>query len=62
MRLCLFNKYIAHTESLFKSLKLLKIQDIYVLTVLKFYYKHCHNQPSPSAGVYLPNLLFSSPI
>ena len=38
------NKYNAHTEPLFKSLELLKIQDIYVLTVLKFYYKHCHNQ------------------
>ena len=44
VRVITLNKYNAHTEPLFKSLELLKIQDIYVLTVLKFYYKHCHNQ------------------
>ena len=33
------SKYNAHTEPLFKRLKLLKIEDIYKLTAIKFYYK-----------------------
>ena len=38
------NKFNAHTDPIFKSLGFLKIQDIHRLNVLKFYYKHCHNQ------------------
>ena len=33
------SKYNAHTDPLFKRLKLLKVNDIYKLTALKFYYK-----------------------
>ena len=32
-------KYNAHTEPIFKELKLLKIDDLYSLQILKFYYK-----------------------
>ena len=34
----------AHTDPILKSLGFSQIQDIYRLNVLKFYYKHCHNQ------------------
>ena len=39
--------YNAHTGPIFKSLFLLKLEDIYRLNVLKFYYRHCHNQLPP---------------
>ena len=38
IRLITNNKYIAHTNPLFKRLQLLKIVDIFKLRVLKFYY------------------------
>jgi hypothetical protein len=44
IRIITNSKYNAHTEPLFKFLELLKIQDIYKMNSLKFYYKHCHNQ------------------
>ena len=34
------SKYNAHTEPLFLKLKLLRIEDIYKISVLKFYYKY----------------------
>merc|ERR1712082_187146 len=34
------SKYNSHTDPLFLQLKLLKIQDIYKISVLKFYYKY----------------------
>ena len=37
------SKYNAHTDPLFIKLKLLKIQDIYSLCLLKFYYKYKRN-------------------
>ena len=40
-------KYNAHTEPLFKSLNLLKMEDIFNYHVLKFYYKLC-NQSLPT--------------
>ena len=38
------SKFNAHTEPLFKYLKLLKLQDIYQLNILKFYYKFKNNE------------------
>ena len=35
--------YNAHTDSLFKKLKLLKIEDIFKIQCLKFYYRLLHN-------------------
>ena len=34
------SKYNAHTEPIFKTLRLLKVEDIFKLQILKFYYKH----------------------
>ena len=36
------SKYNAHTESLFKTLNLLKLDDIYNMFALKFYYNYWH--------------------
>ena len=46
------SKYNAHTEPLFKNLKLLKIEHILKLHELKFYYKFIHIR----LPVYLQNL------
>ena len=37
------SKYNAHTEPIFKELKLLKFEDMYKVCELKFYYKYVHN-------------------
>ena len=37
------SNFKAHTESLFKEHNLLKVQDIYYIAVLKFYFKLVHN-------------------
>ena len=37
-------KYNAHTEPLFKSLNLMKIEDIFTCQALKFYYKYVHDK------------------
>ena len=42
IRLITGSNYIAHTEPLFIQLGLLKVQDIFKLRVLKFYYKLCY--------------------
>ena len=42
IRVITCSRYNEHTEPLFKTLKLLKIEDMFTLSALKFYYKHCH--------------------
>ena len=42
IRLITGSNYIAHTEPLFIQLGLLKVQDIFKLRLLKFYYKFCY--------------------
>ena len=37
------SKYNAHTDNLFKQLKLLKVEDIHLLFKYKFYYKYCNS-------------------
>ena len=39
IRLITGSKYNAHTEPIFKKVKLLQVEDIFNLSVLKFYYK-----------------------
>ena len=39
MRIITCSKYNSHTDPIFKALKLLKLADIYNLSLLKFYYK-----------------------
>ena len=43
LRIICLKKYNAHTEPLFKSLNVLKIQDIFNMSQLKFYYKLVNN-------------------
>ncbi len=44
VRILSLSKYNAHTEPLFKQLKLLKIIDIFKLQELKIYYKYKNNK------------------
>ncbi len=44
IRIINIRKYNAHTEPLFKELKLLKVTDILRLHELKFYYKYKNNK------------------
>lgn len=37
------SKYNSHSEPLFKKLNILKLEDMYKLNVLNFYYKYCNN-------------------
>ena len=53
IRIITNNKFNAHTDPIFKSLGFLKIQDIYRLNVLKFYYKHCQNHCHNSQNIKL---------
>lgn len=44
IRIITLSKYNSHTEPLFKNLSLLRIEDIFTLSKLKFYYKYANNQ------------------
>ena len=46
------SKFNAHTEPLFKSLNLLKLEDVLYVSVLELYYKLCHGNPP----AYVTNL------
>ena len=37
------SEYLAHNEPLFKTLKILKIEDLYKLKLMKFYYNLSYN-------------------
>ena len=43
IRIITNRKYNDHTEPIFKSLNLLKLNDIFKLSVLKFYYNYCND-------------------
>ena len=45
IRIITSGKYNAHTEPIYKELKLLKVSDIYKLQELKFYHKFISKQP-----------------
>ncbi len=53
VRIITLSKYNAHTDPLFKQLRLLKASDIFTVQILKFYYKFRHQQ--------LPNYLLQFP-
>ena len=44
IRLISNSKYNAHSEPLFKSLSILKLEDLFKFNILKFYYKYKNNQ------------------
>ena len=46
VRIMFNNEYLAHSEPLFKTLKLLKIEDLYKLKLMKFYNNLSYNLPS----------------
>ena len=52
IRLVTNSSYIAHTTPLFVEEKLLKVQEIFKLKLLKFYYKLCNNLLSPYFDSY----------
>ena len=52
--------YLAHTDVLFKQPNLLKIDDIYKLKVLKFYYKLKHDSLPFQFSSFVPNLSIAS--
>ena len=47
------SEYLAHSESLFKTLKLSKIEDVYKLKIMKFYYNVSYNLLSSYFNYYL---------
>ena len=57
IRLITGSNYIAHTEPLFIQLGLLKVQDIFKLRLLKFYYKLCYGTLPHYFDHYLTNEL-----
>ena len=56
IRLISDNNFIAHTEPIFKRLKLLKITDMFQVTVWKFYYKLMNNSLPPYFNYVKPRL------
>ena len=44
VRIITCSKYNAHSMPIFKKLKMLKLEDIYYLQLLKFYHKYVHNK------------------
>lgn len=53
MRLITNNAYLSHTEPLFKMLGILKIEDLYRLKLLKFYYNLCYGNLPLYFDVYI---------
>ena len=47
------SEYLAHSEPLFKTLKLLKIEDLYKLKLMKFYYNLSYNLLPSYCNYYL---------
>ena len=47
IRIITCSKYNAHTSPLFKSLRILTLDDMLRLNTLKFYYKYLHNELQP---------------
>ena len=47
------SEYLAHSEPLFKTLKVLKIEDVYKLKFMKFYYNLSYNSLPSYFNYYL---------
>ena len=56
LRIISNNKFLAHTEPICKSLNLLKVQDIYQLAILKFYFKLINNELPQYFDSFTPTL------
>jgi len=56
IRIITNSKYISHTEPLMKELKLLKVEDMFSLNILKFLHKLAHNNLPTYFELYRPYL------
>ena len=56
IRIITNSKYISHTEPLMKELKLLKVEDMFSLNILKFLHKLAHNNLPTYFEIYRPYL------
>ena len=54
LRIIANSKFLAHTEPICKSLNLLKVQDIYQLAILKFYFKLINNELPQYFNTFTP--------
>ena len=50
------NDYIAHTEPIYKELKILKLNDMFAVSVWKFYYKLMNGMLPPYFNFMIPEL------
>ena len=62
VRIITNSEYLAHSEPLFKTLELLKIQDLYNLKILKFYYNLSYNRLPSYFNSYLDIINTKLPI
>jgi hypothetical protein len=53
MRQITKSSYLAHTEPIFKQLKLLKLDDLYTIKIIKLYYRYMDG----TIGVYLHTVM-----
>ena len=53
------NIYLAHTDPIFKTLQLLKLQYLYKLKIRKLYYNMVANNVSESIRILLPRQSYS---
>ena len=44
VRIITNSSYNSHSEPLFKEFELLKLQNLFILNLLKFYFNYCHNR------------------
>ena len=61
IRLITGSEYLAHSEPLFKELELLKIEDLYKLKILKFYYNLSYGLLPSNFNCYLDVLNVNTP-
>ena len=57
IRIITNSEYLAHTEPHFKQLRLLKVEDIFSLNILKFLHKLAHNTLPSYFDIYRPHLI-----
>ena len=61
VRLITNKHYIAHSESIFKDLRILMIHDMYYLSIVKFYYKLINGHLPDYFDYFKQNFLLVAP-
>ena len=54
VRILAFRPYISHSTPIFKTLKILKLEDLYTMQLYKFYYKNTNNLLSSYFNSFTP--------